>query len=486
MPYQAFSILITDVVDLLGLERDPRGNPDASSFNVRCPFCGEGKRRSYKMNINTVKNVYFCPRCMDPTTSNAGALDLYGRVRYGTPLRPGVNGKELYHSLCVELEGHSISVHKEENPRPVPADIEPASDEQLDRAFRALLSLPYLALSKKHGANLLKRGLDRETAHKNHYASLREASIVVKNHPRCGVAMKWYQDNNIEKVRKESPILHNYKKEDVLAGLLIARDLMADGIKLNGVPGFFKLKGAWCFRYDQGMLVPTVSINGHVVGMQVRRDTVTKSGLRYMTVSSKGLDCGVTTKIARTHVAKYGDLNADTTVYVTEGPLKADVILHLVRKLSSSDNFAVVAIQGVNNTKELPAIAAHLRKLGITTAYSALDMDKTGNLSVASAGRTIKAIFAKEGVQLNSITWDCEYGAIKRQELADLCKKNGLAVPDCGNVFVDIYRMANELNSKHIEYNVYWSEGKMLKNHWRDETKGLDDYLNFILNGGAA
>lgn len=475
MPYQKFGISIVDVVDLLGLERDPRAREGASSFNVKCPFCATASTRKYHMNINVDKNVYFCPKCMGQSMVSSGALDLYGRVRCGTPLIKNQNGKELYHKLCCELEGKSPTWKKGDVPPP-PAEIEPASDDLTDRAFRALLSLPYLSLSHTHELNLRKRGLSEDAIAAGMYATLPAASSLIAEHPKAREAKAWYEQKEIGKKRAESSILRIYSNEEMLAGMIIATDLRQQNIDLHRIPGFFKLGGTWFFRYDQGMLIPTVSYEGKIVGLQVRRDVTRKWGLRYMTVSSKGLSMGATTKIARTHVAKDVDeINASTEVYVTEGPLKANVILHLLRERGAK-NIAIIAVQGVNNVRELPGFAKLLKTHGVNKAYSALDMDKTGNLNVANAAGRMKQIFSDEGVTLVPLFWDEEYAIAKCAELEALCREHDIVPPQHKSPFIRIYLMATALHEKEIPYNVEIVDGKEVKNHWGPK-KGYDDYL---------
>ena len=475
MPYQQFAISIADVVDLLGLEKNPRSIQGAAAFKVKCPFCSKSTTRKYKMNINTEKNVYFCPACMDKSVDHSGALDLYGRVRFGTPLIRGVNGKELFYKLACELEGSAPSWKKGTLPPP-PAEIEPASDDQLDRAFRALLSLPYLSLSQTHELNLRKRGLSEDAIAEGMYATLPAAASLIAAHPKAAQARSWYKEKDIGKKRAESTILRIYSNDELLAGMIIATDLRQQDIDLHRIPGFFKLGGTWFFRYDQGMLIPTVSYEGKIIGLQVRRDVTRNWGLRYMTVSSKGLAMGVSTKIARTHVAKDVDeINEKTEVYLTEGPLKANVILHLLRERGGS-NIAVIAVQGVNNVRELPDYARLLKAHGITKAYSALDMDKTGNMNVAKAAGRMKKIFSDEGVELVPLFWDEPYAIAKCKELEELCLQHAIVPPKHKNPFIRIYLMASILYEKDIPYNVEIVDGKEVKNHW-GELKGYDDYL---------
>ena len=484
MSQKAFSIPITDVVDLLGLEIDPKGR-NGTSFNVKCPFCANARTRKYHMNINTQKNVYFCPKCMDASPAGSGALDLYGRVRLGTPLIPGRNGAELYHKLATELEGEHCYTRKPAVQPVLPEEIYPASNEILNKAYSILLSRPYFTLNRKHGKNLIKRGLDRDSIASGMYASFPPVERLASEIPFFEEASAWYDKAHCETYRKTSPILKYYSKESIIVGLCIAKDVRNMGADLTNVPGFFKIKGSWCFRYDQGMAIPTVAIDGNIVGIQVRRDVATAAGLRYMTLSSKGLDCGVTTGIARTHVARDCEIADDTSVFITEGPLKANVILHLLRERGTK-NIAVVAIQGVNNTKELPAIAKKLCESGVKRVYSAFDMDKTGNLSVARAAGTIKKILSDSGLEVTSICWDKEYGVKKYSELSELCCKHKLVIPkSTGDVFEDIYKLAVLLNQNNVEYNTKLVNGKVYKDHWDDSSKGLDDYLNKIREGAV-
>ena len=481
MSFTPFTIAISDVVDLLGLERNPRDRSGASSFNVKCPFCDDNGKK-YHMNINTQKNVYFCPRCMDANAGNSGALDLYGRVRFGTPLRPGVNGKELYHKLCNELEGTKEFVNRHQPAVPEVSEILPAANADLDRAYSALLSLPYLTLSRKHGKNLIDRGLDADAIKSGRYVSLRKSKILLQKHPSAAQAEAWYEKKHVDCIKSKSEILKRYSRSDILMGVLIARDLVAQGVSLSGVPGFFKLAGAWCFRYESGMLIPTVAYDGCIVGLQVRRDTVRTGGVRYLTVSSKDLDSGVTTGISRTHVARKGEITDRTAVFLTEGPLKANVILHLM----SADyaDMAVVAVPGVNNTGELPQIADLLYDKGIRVIYSALDMDKCLNMYVAKAGRAMKELFESHHIQLKSLCWDKEFARVKYAELSEICARNDIPIPQTGNVFDDVYTMAEDLHRRQIEYDVYVIDGKRQTIHWgsRDGKggfKGMDDYLNY-------
>ena len=477
-----FSIPIEDIVDLLGLERSPKSHAGARSIKVHCPFCGH---RGYTMDVDLVNCVYHCFHCPDDMQKNNGALDLYSRVRLGAPSYQ-LDRKKVFLQLCEELGNRNPQVCLPTDTNNKDRNIYPADDTALNKAYSALLKLPYLKLSKKHAENLMARGLPETVAYRGKFATLPPSYMVVKNHPDGKAVSDWYWSHDIESTRKESPVLSHYRWRDVVAGVLIAGDLVRQGMSLKGVPGFFRLtQNKWAFRYDSGMLIPTISYEGNIVGIQTRRDTINRNGLRYMTLSSKGLPEGVTAKIARTHVVhSQKAITGKTQVYVTEGPLKANVILWYLAG-SKAEDIAVIALQGVKNTKEIPDIAAKLRKAGVQIVYSAFDMDKCGNIAVAEADRVLRKIFRDEKIRVDTIVWDSEYAKEKKAELLSLMKANSIPFVSSGNDFVDIGRLARILTDHHIEYNVQYIDGKRIKNHWRPETKGYDDYLHSIATGSC-
>ena len=471
-----FSVPIEDIVDLLGLERSPKNHPGARSIKVHCPFCDH---KGYTLDVDVVNCVYHCFHCPDDMQKNTGALDLYSRVRLGAPLNM-LDRKKVFIQLCNEL-GDKAPRQTQYRPATVIQDenIYPADDNSLNAAYSALLSLPYLKLSRKHAENLMERGLPEKIAYKGKFASLPPSNVLIKNHPDGERMSKWYWNHNLEEFRKNNASLANYRWKDVVAGLLIATDLVRKGVNLRGVPGFFHLTPKkWAFRYDTGMLIPTISYEGNIVGIQTRRDTVMKSGLRYMTLSSKGLPDGVTSNIARTHVVHNREISKNTTVLVTEGPLKADIIFWFLTR-NKKANIAVIALQGVKNVREIPMIATKLREAGVTAVQSAFDMDKCGNVAVADASVALRALFHKEGIRVNTLVWDEEYALKKLAELLQLATQNGIDFKPTGNCFVDIASLAKIFTAKKIEYNVKIVDGKKMKDAW-GPLKGYDDYLNFL------
>lgn len=472
-----FSIPIEEIVDLLGLQRSPKNKHGGRSIKVHCPFCGH---RGYTMDVDVVNCVYHCFHCPDDFQKHTGALDLYSRVRLGAPSYQ-LDRKKVFQQLCEELGTEAPRCRNPEGKAIQDSNIYPSDDSDLNKAYTALLTLPYLKLSEKHIDNLVERGLTKEAANQVKYASIPESRVLIEGHPDGKTVSDWYWSNGIENTRKDSPILSKYSWRDVVAGILIAEDLLRQGLSLKGVPGFYRItQDRWAVRYDKGMMIPTISYEGNIVGIQTRRDTPMKNGLRYLTLSSKGLPDGVTAKIARTHVIHSREtISERTQVYVTEGPLKADIILWYLTRQKNAD-VAIVALQGVKNTKELPAIAAKLRHDGVHVVYSAFDMDKCGNVSVAEADQAMRKLFQEEMISVYTMVWDPEYAKEKKAELISLAEANEIPFLSSGNDFIDIGKLARILTKRHIEYNVQYVNGKRIKTHWRSETKGYDDYLHAL------
>lgn len=467
--YTEFSVPIEEVVDLLQLERDPKSIPGADSFNVRCPLCGDKK---YHLNINTRCGLYRCLRCSGDE-KNLGVLDLYGRVRLGTPLIPGVNSSEIYAKLKEELSGSSIPRASVKKQKKTYSDIIPAADPDLDKVYNALLDLPYLHLSDGHKQNLIKRGLDEEDIEKNKYKTFPEAKDWIYSHPDYRKAKKLFDEKGIKQEQEKYSKISYLPKETMIGYMLIGNDILKQNIKLKGVPGAFKLNSTWFFKADVGIMIPTRNYNKQIVGMQIRKDKAVDQSKRYMTVSSKGLPEGVTTKISRIHFPLANEqAKKGTVVYFTEGPLKADVALKLLDKPAM-----FIAIPGVNNTKEIPEVARYLKENGINTVKNCLDMDKLTNVYVAKASKDIRKIFQKYDIRFNPYLWDDEYAHKRIAFLKKLCKEQNIEWLERSRLSVNIYVNIKHLEECKIDISSITDQYGNPLNKWNPDTKGIDDFL---------
>lgn len=452
-----------DVARALGFREEKKSGGNWRNFC--CPFCGDTK---FRLGCNIEKGGYKCFHCGAKGTP----LSLYARATQGISVE-SLNDEKT-HELIKEMTARCVngSIPTEtEKQRYQHKEIPVAPSSVLDRTYSTLLSLPWLKLTKEHRANLKKRGLTDADIQRNGYAS-----FTVKVSEQMAVSAK----NACKRFNAIKGELFSYSRmkqktsASVIAGMVIASALLKRGCELQGVPGFYKVQNTWILNLPEGMLIPTRNSGGQVVGIQVRRDG--DANPRYLTVSANRLPCGVTTGISRAHFPLgNAPLTKGTTVYLTEGPLKADVALALLE----DKNAAFIAIQGVTNTKMLDEVVfPSLKERGITRVTNALDMDKLTNPGVIMACSALKHLAKKHGIRMEMLCWDAEYATEKEQELAALCEQQGLGLPPEQNVFKRIGAMALALHKKGIRHSVsILPNGKAKKAYWDDAEKGIDDHL---------
>lgn len=384
-----------DVARALGFREERKSGGNWRNFC--CPFCGDTK---FRLGCNIEKGGYKCFHCGAKGTP----LSLYARATQGISVE-SLNDEKT-HELIKEMTARCVngSVPTEtEKQRYQHKEIPVAPSSVLDRTYSTLLSLPWLKLTKEHRANLKKRGLTDADIQRNGYAS-----FTVKVSEQMAVSAK----NASKRFNAIKGELFSYSRmkqktsASVIAGMVIASALLKRGCELQGVPGFYKVQNTWILNLPEGMLIPTRNSGGQVVGIQVRRDG--DANPRYLTVSANRLPCGVTTGISRAHFPLgNAPLTKGTTVYLTEGPLKADVALALLE----DKNAAFIAIQGVTNTKMLDEVVfPSLKERGITRVTNALDMDKLTNPGVIMACSALKHL-AKNTVS----AWRCFVGMLNMQ-----------------------------------------------------------------------
>ena len=211
---------IADIIPLLGLPYPPQGR---SSYNIPCPCCDSGRKKH--LNINLVKDVFRCPRC----GFSGGIFDLYSHYT-------GISRDDVYEELKKQLGGSDdykfSSKKKNANTRPaapIPEiiDCPPNDIDTRDATYPALLNK--LSLSTDHKQNLRERGLSDEA--------------IVRN---------------------------DYKTTPAVGSKALAKQLLADGCYLAGVPGFYRDKKdqQWTFTQNQrGILIPVRDRMGRLQGL---------------------------------------------------------------------------------------------------------------------------------------------------------------------------------------------------------------------------
>jgi len=251
--------------------------------------------------------------------------------------------------------------------RPEPKQNPKAPPDVLDTTYRTLLS--ELSLSAAHRKNLRRRGLtDAETT-----------TLGYRTLPQNG--------------RRE----------------LVER-LQSKGIKLAGVPGFYLEIGYWQLAGPTGIAIPVRDTRKRITGLQIRCDNA--EGGRYKWLSSRGFNAGCSPGTP-VHVAGTGSTNAE--VWITEGPIKADIAALKLNRL-------VLAVAGVGNW---PSVIPILRELKPRRAVIAFDMDKVSNPSVELHTEALAACLLRQGVPTFEAAWDTHFkGLDDLLTGGELCQKS--------------------------------------------------------------
>lgn len=333
-------IRMWDIITLLGLPYPVSGK---NAYYVPCPCCDDASREKH-LNINLKKDVFRCPRC----GVSGGIFDLYALFT-GVP-RDGVRKTILERLGKPGVQILSQQVVSTDNREECPLMDLDARHE----TYSSLLSK--LTLASDHEDNLKNRGL------------------TVADIRRLG-----------------------YKTTPVMGMTQIAKQLLAEGRYLAGVPGFYRDEsGTWTFIHEKrGILIPVRDRYGRIQGLQIRRDNVQKRKFRW--VSSSGLCDGCKAE-GWTHLV--GEIRP--MLVLTEGPMKADVI-HALTGLT------VLAVPGVNSLTQLEITLTNLRSEGLEEIKTAFDMDFVTNYHVQNGYQNLLKLLDDMGFRYGTYLWDPTY-----------------------------------------------------------------------------
>jgi len=145
------------------------------------------------------------------------------------------------------------------------------------------------------------------------------------------------------------------------------------------------------------MAIPVRDTRKRVVGVQIRCDNT--EGGKYRWLSSRGLNAGCSPGVP-VHVA--GTVSTNGEIWVTEGPLKADIAaLRLGR--------GVLGVTGVGNWRSaIPVV----RKLEPKRAIVAFDMDKVSDHAVKAHSEALMACLIGLGIRTFEAEWDARFKGI--------------------------------------------------------------------------
>lgn len=174
--------------------------------------------------------------------------------------------------------------------------------EKRDRVYRDFLKLLYL--HPRHQNELLSRGLSEWDIKKNGYKSIPE-------------------------VERPWEICHR---------------LMEKGIKLVGIPGFYKAPGRhggtyWTFIRQPGYFIPIVDAGGRIQALQRHLDDTDGKG-KYRLFSTDQVKYGCSSGTPA-HVARPMEVK-DNRIWITEGSLKAEIAAKYLKAI-------LIGVLGVGN-----------------------------------------------------------------------------------------------------------------------------------------
>jgi len=345
---------VTQVIDILAVAQ-AAGLPlypiqGGRQYTTRCWMCdysphGSDKRRKGHLTIRPDLGVFRCPRCGYSGNAWTMANDLFT--------------KEQAREIISRAGGYN---------GPTWVDNPVADIGTRDAVYRALLKK--LVLSPRHRENLQTRGLSDDIIEKRQYKSL--------------VAM--------ESTRG------------------ICHLLLKEGYPLEGIPGFYQDRNdQWVFMTLPGFLIPIEDEQGRIQGFQIRvddgfREYLSSKGKddigKYIYFSSTGKKNGCSSG-ALIHVAVPENKNLkDYRVWLTEGPLKADIAARYT-------NMPFLGVPGVSVYRQA---AQKAEELGIKRTAVAYDMDIRENPHVQKAEIELLKELYRRGISAVPVNWHIDYG----------------------------------------------------------------------------
>lgn len=162
-----------------------------------------------------------------------------------------------------------------------------------------------------------------------------------------------------------------------------------------GAPGFFRTRqGSWQATGLRGILVPVRDEEGRLVGAQIRLDHDQHG--RYRWLSSGGLPGGVASG-SPCHVAP----GSGTEVWVTEGPLKADLAADRL-------GVPVLGLAGVTTWRRALPLLEALRTSTVILAFDQ-DIRPATQRTVEDQARRLETACRNAGWTVRRATWSAEY-----------------------------------------------------------------------------
>lgn len=203
-------INITNVLNQLNIKKTrTKGN----YIYAICPFCQNSKDKNGYLKINTISNVYICKKC----EARGSSVDLYANLKY-------ISTKEAFKRLLKETPVLDNLPYTYNNP-------------VKDEFYRDIVYRSFLDLQKLNDF---------------HYKKLKEMKFKDD----------YIKDNQFKSIEENS-----CKKKELCI------KLQEQGLKLDGIPGFFQdTDFKWTYKSHKGIFIP-VTLNNKIQGLRILLDS---------------------------------------------------------------------------------------------------------------------------------------------------------------------------------------------------------------------
>ncbi|MEE1154456.1 MAG: DUF3854 domain-containing protein [Acutalibacteraceae bacterium] len=368
------SVTMLDVVNELHLKLY---NTKGNNSDYYCPFCeANGKKHHHSLNVNFSNGTFNCFKC----GSKGGYFKLYSMYQ------ALINHNENYYG-----DGTSDECQKQASKDMVRILSGYSYEKQEIRKNRNKQQQQQLKNIAKMASsfNLKKSQIV--------YEALLKHCTLTKVH-RQNLKNRGMSDFYIDKYRIKSV-------PTVFPSAVIQRITTETGIQdFSGVAGFYydEESLSWQMvigKHHKGMFIPYYDVNNKICGLQIRLDTPTVHGDRYIWFSSVNRNRGTSVPAVPCYLK---GTKRNNNLYITEGALKAMVSQSLT-------GWSFLAVAGVNSQQ---GIEEAMTKFNGSVVYDCFDMDYVNNPNVSKAKENLANKIISAGKELKRQDWDSNYKGI--------------------------------------------------------------------------
>lgn len=178
----------------------------------------------------------------------------------------------------------------------------------------------------------------------------------------------------------------------------VVNEMVDRMVQLSGVPGLAVSRRSekWWLYGKPGLLIPVRGVQGRIAGMQVRVDV---GASRYVWLSTPDNEWryGGASSGTPCHVAGREHARRGCDIYITEGPLKADITAHFL-------GTTVLGVAGVTSWRKAVPIVRALQPDRVFLAFDQ-DTDESTRSAVRRQVGMLAAVLGRVGVPVQTVSW---------------------------------------------------------------------------------